>query len=126
MATKEPYRGTRKEVKRAIRRLDILEWVILGAAAIVALLGGWLVAWLVRGLGIPFRLTWTIASVLLFAVPGVSVLAREAGGFSRLPIVREPTRDAVGGAGGKREGGTGSGEVPEPDGEAAPKGGGEG
>ena len=63
---------------------------MLGAAAIVALLGGWLIAWLVRDLGLPFRLTWTLASVLLFAIPGVSVLAREAGGWSRLTILGDP------------------------------------
>ena len=101
MATREPYGGTRREMNRAIRRLNILEWVMLAGAAVMALLGGWVIAWLVRGLGLPFRTTWTLASVLLFAVPGVSVLAREAGGWSRVAILREPD-----GGGEPQEGGT--------------------
>ncbi len=77
MPNREPYGGTRREMNRAIRRLSILEWVMLAGAAAAALAGGWLVAWLIRDLGLPFRLTWALAAVLLFAVPGFSVLARE-------------------------------------------------
>ncbi len=73
----EPFGGTRREMNRAIRRLGILEWVMLALAAAAALAGGWLVAWLVRDLGLPFQLTWTLAAILLFALPGFSVLARE-------------------------------------------------
>ena len=77
MGAKEPYGGTRREVNRAIWRLGVLEWVMLAGAAAASLAGGWLVAWLVQGLGLPFQLTWALSAVLLFAVPGFTVLARE-------------------------------------------------
>lgn len=70
----DSFEGTRKELNRAIWRLGVLEWVILIAAALFALAGGWLTALLLEGWGLPFRLTWTIASVLLFGAPGVKVL----------------------------------------------------
>ena len=79
MAT-EPYGGTRREMNRAIWRLNLLEWVMLFTAAGVAVLAGWLVAWLFRDIGMPFRLIWILASVLLFAIPGASVLLREGPG----------------------------------------------
>ncbi|MDX1646345.1 MAG: hypothetical protein R3304_04295 [Longimicrobiales bacterium] len=63
--------------RRAIRRLDILEWVILVAGAGLALLGGAIVAWLLRGMaGWDFRVTWVVASVLLFVVPGTIAVIR--------------------------------------------------
>lgn len=69
---------TRDVMERAIRRLNILEYVILGLAALLALLGGALVAWLLRETAdFPFRLGWALASLLLFVVPGAIVYARE-------------------------------------------------
>ena len=69
---------TRDVMERAIRRLNILEYVILGLAALLALLGGALVAWLLsETVEIPFRLGWALASLLLFLVPGAIVYARE-------------------------------------------------
>lgn len=73
----DSFEGTRKDLNRAIRRLGILEWVILTAAAALALGGGWLTAWLLQGWGFPFRVTWTVASVLLFGIPGVKVLLNQ-------------------------------------------------
>jgi hypothetical protein len=73
----DSFEGTRKDLNRAIRRLGILEWVMLAAAAALALGGGWLTAWLLQGWGLPFRVTWTLASVLLFGIPGVKVLLNE-------------------------------------------------
>lgn len=68
----------REVMDRAIRRLNILEYVILGAAALLALLGGALVAWLASiSLEVSFRISWVVASLLLFAVPGGIVYARE-------------------------------------------------
>ncbi|MFW5905174.1 MAG: hypothetical protein ACOC8K_04365 [Gemmatimonadota bacterium] len=65
-------------MERAIRRLNVLEYVILGLAALLALLGGALVAWLLgETLDVPFRWGWALASVLLFVVPGGIVYARE-------------------------------------------------
>lgn len=61
---------------RAVRRLDVVEWVGLGAAAVVAVAGGGLVALLLAGpLGIPARTLWVLASVLLLALPGGVALA---------------------------------------------------
>lgn len=75
----EPFRGTRKDMRRAIWRLSVLEYVMLGLAALAALLGGAMAAWLLQSAtGIPFRWTWTIASILLFALPGLAVWGREA------------------------------------------------
>jgi hypothetical protein len=58
-------------MRRAIRRLSILEYVILVLAMAVAVAGGWIAAWLLQeALGLPFRPTWAVSSVLLFTVPG--------------------------------------------------------
>ncbi len=68
----------REVMERAIRRLNILEYVILGAAAVLALVGGAVAAWLLNAtLELPFRLSWAVVSLLLFVVPGGIVYARE-------------------------------------------------
>lgn len=85
---------------RAIRRLNVLEFFILGGAAVAAIAGGWLAAWLSRGvLGLPFRTIWFGATFLLFVVPGVLVWSRErkakrrgAEGASSGSAVREPAQ----------------------------------
>ena len=70
--------AAREAMDRANRRLNLLEFIILGGAALAAVVGGWLTAWLARNaLGVPFRLTWVLASLLLFVVPGVLVWSRE-------------------------------------------------
>ena len=67
----EIARLAREFTARAARRLDYLEWVILTVAVGAAVLGGALVALLVRDLaGLPFRITWVVAALLLFVVPG--------------------------------------------------------
>ncbi len=68
------YEGTRKDLNRAIWRLGVLEWVILLIAAVLALAGGWVTAFLLESQGLPFRPTWTVAAVLLFGIPGVKVI----------------------------------------------------
>ncbi|MGI9628028.1 MAG: hypothetical protein ACR2QM_14415 [Longimicrobiales bacterium] len=71
-------RAVRRVMDRAIRRLNVLEFFILGGAAVAAIAGGWLAAWLSRGaLGLPFRTVWFGATFLLFVVPGVLVWIRE-------------------------------------------------
>ena len=71
-------KGVRRDMARAVRRLNVLEYVILAAAAGMALGGGALLALLLRELtDAPFRATWFISSLLLFSVPGVFVLRRE-------------------------------------------------
>ena len=62
----------------AIRRLNVLEYVILGVAMVLALFAGALAAWFVENeTGAPFRITWALASLLFFVVPGAVVLRRE-------------------------------------------------
>ena len=71
----EAARITREVTSRAIPRLDVLEWVIFAAAAVLAVVGGALVALLLAGpLGLPFRTTWLVASVVLFVIPGTIAL----------------------------------------------------
>lgn len=79
-------RAARKVMARAMRRLNVLEWILLGAAAIASLVGGWLVALLARAaLGLPFRATWMIASLLLFLCPGAMAWAAERRSRSAAP-----------------------------------------
>jgi uncharacterized membrane protein len=62
---------------RAIRRLDILEWLILFGAMLLATGGGAVVAWLIAPtLLFQFRTTWIGTSILLFVLPGTFALAR--------------------------------------------------
>ena len=82
-------RGVRRDMARAVRRLSILEYLILAAAAGMALGGGALVALLLNELtGVPFRVSWFISSLLLFSVPGFFVFRRETR--------RDPSRGGAG------------------------------
>lgn len=75
--TAEESAEIRRVAERAIRRLDMLEYVLLAATALLSLLGGALAAFLLGGLaGLPFRSTWAVASVLLFVVPAVATWHR--------------------------------------------------
>ena len=61
-------------METAIRRLNILEFVILGVVVVLALIAGAFLAWLLEStIGVSFRLVWGVASVLFFVVPGVLV-----------------------------------------------------
>jgi hypothetical protein len=73
---KEAARVTSEVARRAIRRLDFLEWVILAVAVGFAIGGGALVAWILAGSSSAFRTVWMVTSVLLFIVPGVIAFAR--------------------------------------------------
>ncbi len=82
-------KGVRRDMARAVRRLNILEYFILAAAAGMSLGGGALVALLLNELtGAPFRVSWFISSLLLFSVPGFFVLRRES--------KRDPSRRSAG------------------------------
>jgi hypothetical protein len=71
-------RVTREVASRALWRLNLLEYVILFAAVVLALAGGGLVAWVLNAsAGISFRLGWVGASLLLFIIPGGMVYLRE-------------------------------------------------
>jgi len=64
--------------ERALRRLSLLEYLILLAAVVLALLGGALVGWILKtALGSPFRIGWSVSSLLLFTLPGGTVYLRE-------------------------------------------------
>ncbi len=73
----EEARITRVVAKRAIRRLDIFEWVLICGALLLALLGGWVVAVVLKTtLDLPFRPTWIGGALLLFGVPGAMTIRR--------------------------------------------------
>ena len=64
--------AVRAVLNRAARRLNILEFIILGAAIIASVAGGWLAALLAgRAFGFPFRATWVGASLALFLIPAL-------------------------------------------------------
>ena len=90
----EDTRAARKVMTRAIRRLNVLEWILLGAAAIASLVGGWLAALLGRSaLGLPFRATWIVASLLLFLIPGAMALVAERRSRKAAPKKEGATQD---------------------------------
>ncbi len=73
----EEARLTSEVAARAVRRLDVLEWVMMAGAAALSLVGGALVALLLEtSMGLSFRPTWVVASLLLFGVPGVIAMKR--------------------------------------------------
>jgi len=70
-------RLTHEVASRAIKRLDILEWVILVGAVVLSLVGGALVAALLStSVDLSFRPTWAVASLTLFGVPGIIAVRR--------------------------------------------------
>ncbi len=84
---REAAEMARVVARRAIRRLDVLEWVIFLGGALLATVAGGLVAWLMVGIaGWDFRTTWMGASILLFVVPGLAAI---------IMIKRDEQRDAL-------------------------------
>jgi uncharacterized membrane protein len=74
---REAAKVTSEVARRAIRRLDFLEWIMLATTAVLAVGGGWVVAVLVVGRwGPAFRGTWIVTSLLLLIVPGTVALVR--------------------------------------------------
>ena len=70
--------ATNEALTWVLRRLDVLEYLILFLALALALLGGALVAWVLNSaLGISFRWSWAAGSLLLFILPGGFVYLRE-------------------------------------------------
>jgi hypothetical protein len=90
---REAAKATSDFARKAIRRLDVLEWVILAVTAGLAIGGGALVALLMeRGAGLAFRATWIVTSLILFIVPGAVVLwslRKEGGGWGGRPGARK-------------------------------------
>ncbi len=84
----EDVRVIQEVAARAIRRLNVLEWMILGGAGLIAVLGGALASWLIAAqLKVPFRLTWIGLSMLLLAVPGLIVILRSGGDGSTSSVI---------------------------------------
>ncbi|MCH7856971.1 MAG: hypothetical protein IIB37_09495 [Gemmatimonadetes bacterium] len=78
MTNGDAHPETRRMMETAIRRLNALEYVILGFAMVLSLLAGALAAWMVANLtGASFRLAWALSSLLFFVVPGWVVFRRE-------------------------------------------------
>lgn len=68
----------RKAVSWIQGRLDVLEYLILFLAMVLALLGGALVAWILSPVvPLSFRWTWGLASLLAFILPGGFMYLRE-------------------------------------------------
>jgi uncharacterized membrane protein len=100
---------TRRMMETAIRRLNVLEYLILGVAMGLALLAGALAAWMAESLmGTSFRLSWALSSLLFFVVPGWIVFRRE-----RRARARRDGAASAGEAGAVRaaEAGAGSAET---------------
>lgn len=77
-AREREARITREVAGRALWRLNLLEYLILFVALLLALAGGALVAWILRAtLDLSFRIGWIASSLLLFIVPGGGVYLRE-------------------------------------------------
>jgi uncharacterized membrane protein len=86
-ADREAAERARVVAQRAIRRLDVLEWVIFGVGGLLAIGGGAVIAWVFRGLGgWPFRETWMATSLLLFVI---------AGAWAIIKIRKEERADAL-------------------------------
>ena len=81
--TKGAHPETRRMMETAIRRLNTLEYVILGVAMLLALLAGALAAWMVQDLaGAPFRLSWALASLTSMPPAGAVSAAVVCAGVS--------------------------------------------
>jgi uncharacterized membrane protein len=91
---REAARAAAEVARRAIRRLDILEWVFLAGAVGLAVGGGWLVAWLVghRDGGV-FRWTWILVSLLLLLIPGAIVMTKTRRAEAPGPLARGVHRE---------------------------------
>lgn len=58
-----------QERRRIVRKISLISWGLAGAAVVLAVGGGALLAWIFTGAGYPFLRTWLTVSVLLLAVP---------------------------------------------------------
>ena len=88
-AEPEFHQAVQEVAARAIRRLDILEGVMIAGGAVLALVGGALIAALLSGIaGLAFRTTWIVASLVLFVVPGAATIV----------MIRRDARPAAGGS----------------------------
>lgn len=76
-AEREAAARAQEVTQRAIKRLDVLEWVVFGAGALMAMTAGAVVAWVMGiAVGWPFRSTWMASSLLLFVIPGGAAIIK--------------------------------------------------
>jgi hypothetical protein len=74
----EQAEAARTAMRRALWRLNVLEYLILFLALLLALGGGALVAWVLsNATPLSFRHVWIPAALLLFVVPGWMAYLRE-------------------------------------------------
>lgn len=75
---KEQAEAARTAMRRALWRLNVLEYLILFLALLLALGGGAVVAWVLsNATPLSFRYTWIPSALLLFVVPGWMAYLRE-------------------------------------------------
>lgn len=85
---KKRAEAARSAMRQARWRLNILEYLILLLALLLALGGGAVVAWVLNtAASLDFRWTWVVSSLLLFIVPGGMVYLLE---LRRQPRRKEP------------------------------------
>ena len=79
------YSGTIEEMERAIKRLDLLEYLLIGGAMILALIGGAIAAYLITAESdLPFFATWVVVSLVLFVLPGgIAIWSQRQNGRGR-------------------------------------------
>ena len=98
LSDREAAEITQRVAARAVRRLDMLEWVILGGAMLLALGGGALVAWILApALGTGFRPTWVVLSLGLFVIPGAITLLRNRRSGTAVPAPTERSNETKNG-----------------------------
>jgi uncharacterized membrane protein len=63
--------------QRAVKRLDLLEWVFWAGGGVITGLGGAAIAWMLAPLvGWDFRSAWVGASLFLFVVAGTIAIVQ--------------------------------------------------
>lgn len=80
--------AAREAVQWIVGRLNVLEYLILFFALVLALAGGALVAWALHSaLSLSFRWIWALSSLVLFILPGGFVYLREFRKTGSIPDV---------------------------------------
>jgi Flp pilus assembly protein TadB len=96
---KKKAEAARSAMRQARFRLNILEYLILLFAVLLALAGGGVVAWVLKtAASLPFRWTWVVSSLLLFIVPGgmVYLLELRRGAGRKKPDLKSEPKDPNG------------------------------
>ena len=75
--SRDKHAKTRRTMEVAIKRLNVLEYVILAVVIVITLAVGAFAAWLFQGAtGISFRISWIVASLLFFGGPCLLILRK--------------------------------------------------